>query len=220
MKNGERVWACMKKNKFFLLQGKLLLGIVFTIMFFVILSIILLEQIDIKSTKTTETTKKIPIALETYETEKIEVQEEKIDLPEYTSLPREWKGYEVIGKIEIPKLNLEKYILSETSEQALKVAVTKTAGPRVNEIGNLCIAGHNYTQTFGRLKELEKGDILILTDTYDRKITYQIYDTFKVSPTDTSCLSQDTKGEKEVTLITCTLGAIKRQIIKAIEVYD
>lgn len=210
----------MKKNKFFLLQGKLLLGIVFTIMFFVILSIILLEQIDIKSTKTTETTKKIPIALETYETEKIEVQEEKIDLPEYTNLPREWKGYEVIGKIEIPKLNLEKYILSETSQQALKVAVTKTAGPRVNEIGNLCIAGHNYTQTFGRLKELEKGDILILTDTYERKITYQVYETSKVLPTDTSCLSQETKGEKEVTLITCTLGAIKRQIIKAIEVYD
>ena len=210
----------MKKNKFFLLQGKLLLGIVFTIMFFVILSIILLEQIDIKSTKTTETTKKIPIALETYETEKIEVQEEKIDLPEYTNLPREWKGYEVIGKIEIPKLNLEKYILSETSQQALKVAVTKTAGPRVNEIGNLCIAGHNYTQTFGRLKELEKGDIMILTDTYERKITYQVYETSKVLPTDTSCLSQETKGEKEVTLITCTLGAIKRQIIKAIEVYD
>ena len=201
-------------------NGKLLLGILFAIMFFVILSIILLEQIDIKSTKTTETTKKIPIALETYETEKIEVQEEKIDLPEYTSLPREWKGYEVIGKIEIPKLNLEKYILSETSEQALKIAVTKTAGPRVNEIGNLCIAGHNYTQTFGRLKELEKGDILILTDTYERKITYQVYETSKVLPTDTSCLSQETKGEKEVTLITCTLGAIKRQIIKAIEVYD
>ena len=210
----------MKKNKFFLLQGKLLLGIVFTIMFFVILSIILLEQIDIKSTKITETSKKIPILVETYEAEKMQVQEEKIELPEYTNLPREWKGYEVIGKIEIPKLNLEKYILSETSEQALKVAVTKTAGPRVNEIGNLCIAGHNYIQTFGRLKELEKGDILILTDTYDRKITYQVYETSKVLPTDTSCLSQETKGEKEVTLITCTLGAIKRQIIKAIEVYD
>ena len=213
--------ACMKKDKFFLLQGKLLLGIVFTIMFLVILSIILLEQIDINSMENYETTKKLPIEIENYQEKEIKVQEEEIlNLPEYTSLPREWKGYEVIGKIEIPKLNLEKYILSETSQQALKVAVTKTAGPRVNEIGNLCIAGHNYTQTFGRLKELEKGDILILTDTYDRKITYQIYDTFKVSPTDTSCLSQDTKGEREVTLITCTLGAVKRQIIKAIEVYD
>ena len=61
----------MKKNIFFLLQGKLLLSIVFTIMFFVILSIILLEQIDIKSTKITETSKKIPILVETYEAEKM-----------------------------------------------------------------------------------------------------------------------------------------------------
>lgn len=202
-------------------NGKLLFGILFAIMFLVALSIILLEQIDINSMKNYETAKKLPIKIENYQEEEIKIQEEEsLNLPEYTNLPREWKGYTVIGKIEIPKLNLEKYILSETSEQALKVAVTKTAGPRVNEIGNLCIAGHNYTQTFGRLKELEKGDILILTDTYDRKITYQIYDTFKVSPTDTSCLSQETKGEREVTLITCTLGAIKRQIIKAIEVYD
>ena len=202
-------------------NGKLLLGILFAIMFLVALSIILLEQIDINSMENYETAKKLPIQIENYQEKEIKVQEkENLNLPEYTNLPREWKGYTVIGKIEIPKLNLEKYILSETSEQALKVAVTKTAGPRVNGIGNLCIAGHNYTQTFGRLKELEKGDILILTDTYDRKITYQIYDTFKVSPTDTSCLSQDTKGEREVTLITCTLGAVKRQIIKAIEVYD
>ena len=202
-------------------NGKLLLGILFAIMFLVALSIILLEQIDINSMENYETAKKLPIQIENYQEKEIKVQEkENLNLPEYTNLPREWKGYTVIGKIEIPKLNLEKYILSETSDQALKVAVTKTAGPRVNGIGNLCIAGHNYTQTFGRLKELEKGDILILTDTYDRKITYQIYDTFKVSPTDTSCLSQDTKGERKVTLITCTLGAVKRQIIKAIEVYD
>ena len=202
-------------------NGKLLFGILFAIMFLVALSIILLEQIDINSMENYETAKKLPIQIENYQEKEIKVQEkENLNLPEYTNLPREWKGYTVIGKIEIPKLNLEKYILSETSDQALKVAVTKTAGPRVNGIGNLCIAGHNYTQTFGRLKELEKGDILILTDTYDRKITYQIYDTFKVSPTDTSCLSQDTKGEREVTLITCTLGAVKRQIIKAIEVYD
>ncbi len=202
-------------------NGKLLLGILFAIMFLVALSIILLEQIDINSMENYETAKKLPIKIENYQGEEIKIQEEEnLNLPEYTNLPREWKGYTVIGKIEIPKLNLEKYILSETSDQALKVAVTKTAGARVNGIGNLCIAGHNYTQTFGRLKELEKGDILILTDTYDQKITYQIYDTFKVSPTDTSCLSQDTKGEREVTLITCTLGAVKRQIIKAIEVYD
>lgn len=126
----------------------------------------------------------------------------------------------MVGKIEIPKLEIEKNILEETSEESLKVAVTKVCGPKVNGIGNLCISGHNYVQTFGRIKELEIGDTIILTDTYNRQITYQIYKTYKVYPNDTSCLSQETNGEREVTLITCTLGAIKRNIVKAIEVYD
>ena len=202
------------------MNRKLIIFIALCIVFLSILSIILLEQIDVKSTSMYETTKKYFIKEEKTSPESIPVVEEQIELPEYVHLPRTWRGYTVIGKIEIPKLKLDKYILSETSEQALKAAVTKLAGPKVNEIGNLCIAGHNYEQTFGRLKELEKGDFLILTDTYDRKITYQVYDTCKVLPTDTACLSQETGGEREVTLITCTLGAVKRQIIKAIEVYD
>lgn len=37
---------------------------------------------------------------------------------------------------------------------------------------------------------------------------------------ETECLSQNTNGEREITLITCTTGAIKRLIIKAIELYD
>lgn len=211
----------MKQNRIMFVHEKVIFSIVCSLLFLIVLSIIMLEQVDINSMKTYETIKRVPVEIEEYQEEKKEVQEqETINLPEYINLPRTWKGYEVIGKIEIPKLNLEKYILSKTSNEALKAAVTKTAGPRVNEIGNLCIAGHNYTQTFGKLKELEIGDILFLTDTYDRRIMYKIYNMDKVLPTDTSCLSQETKGEREVTLITCTLGAIKRQIVKAVEVYD
>lgn len=139
---------------------------------------------------------------------------------EYESFPKEYKGYKVVGKIKIPKLGIEKYILEETTEETLKVAVTKTYGPKANEIGNFCISGHNYVQTFGRLKELEIGDKIILTDTYNQEIVYQVYKTYKVAPNDTSCLNQETNGERELTLITCTLGAIKRNIIKAVEVYD
>ena len=92
-------------------NGKLLLGILFAIMFLVALSIILLEQIDINSMENYETAKKLPIQIENYQEKEIKVQEkENLNLPEYTNLPREWKGYTVIGKIEIPKLNLEKYI--------------------------------------------------------------------------------------------------------------
>ena len=39
-------------------------------------------------------------------------------------------------------------------------------------------------------------------------------------PEEVEVLSQDTKEEREVTLITCTFGAVKRIVVKASEVYD
>ncbi len=143
-------------------------------------------------------------------------------LEEYKNMPKELKGYKVIGKLEIPKIELSSYILSETNTKSLKVSITKLYGPEVGNVGNLCIAGHNYrnNKMFGGIKKLEIGDEIILTDTFDRSIRYQVYDTYKTSPKDVSCLNQETGGDRELTLITCTAGAIQRVIVKAIEIYD
>ena len=73
---------------------------------------------------------------------------------------------------------------------------------------------------FGGIKKLEKGDTIILTDTYGDSITYEVYKNYQTDPKDVSSLNQETMGEREVTLITCTAGAIKRVIVKAVEVYD
>lgn len=137
-------------------------------------------------------------------------------------MPEEIKGYTVLGTIQIPKIELETYILSETNTKSLNISVTKLCGPEINEIGNFCITGHNYknNKMFGKIKELEKGDIIIVTDIYGDSITYQVYDKFETNPKDVGVLSQETKGDREVTLITCTMGAINRIIIKAVEVYD
>ncbi len=128
----------------------------------------------------------------------------------------------MFGKITIPKLKLDTYILGETTTKSLKVSVTKLYGPSINQIGNFCIAGHNYrnNKMFGGIKKLEKGDIIIITDTYGDSITYEVYENYQTAPKDVTCLSQDTGGEREITLITCTAGAIKRVIVKAVEVYD
>lgn len=136
--------------------------------------------------------------------------------------PKEIDGVEVIGKLEIPKINLTTYILSETSKENLNKSVTKLCGPKVNGVGNLCITGHNYynDKMFGDLKKLKKGDKLCITDMKGITIEYEAYDIYKVYPKETGCLSQETGGEREVTLITCTTGAIKRLIIKAVEIYD
>lgn len=142
--------------------------------------------------------------------------ENKVDFP------KEIGGYEVIGKIEIPKINLITYILSETNKESLDKSVTKLCGPKINGIGNVCITGHNYNKEnmFSNLKRLEIGDSIFVTDTNGNKIEYLVYDKYKVYPKETECLSQNTEGEREVTLITCTGGAIKRLIVKAREVYD
>lgn len=152
--------------------------------------------------------------------EEIENLRETINLKEYENMPKKIGEYKIIGKIEIPKIKVEKYILEITNEESLRKSVTKICGPKINRTGNFCIAGHNYKNTFGRLNQLENGDVIKLTDTYDRTISYKIYDIQKVNPKDISCLSQETEGEREVTLVTCTLGAIKRIIVKAIEIYD
>ena len=144
------------------------------------------------------------------------------NLKEYETMPSQKKGLKIIGKITIPKLKLDTYILEQTTTKALKVSVTKLYGPSINEVGNFCIAGHNYrnNKMFGGIKKLENKDKIILTDTYGRSVTYEVYENYQTNPKDVSSLSQETGGDRELTLITCTAGAIKRVIVKAIEVYD
>jgi LPXTG-site transpeptidase (sortase) family protein len=64
----------------------------------------------------------------------------------------------------------------------------------------------------------ETGDQVILSDLSGRKVTYSIYNKYKVDPTDVSCTSQLTNGKRELTLITCTNYGQERLVLKAREV--
>lgn len=131
---------------------------------------------------------------------------DSVVLEEYKDMPREVKGYKVVGRIQIPKLKLNSYILAQTNKKSLKASVTKLYGPDINGVGNFCIAGHNYrnNKMFGGIKKLENEDKIILTDTYGRSVTYKVYQNYQTDPKNVDCLNQDTAGEREVTLITCT----------------
>ena len=135
-------------------------------------------------------------------------------------VPETYKNYSVIAKLEIPKIELETFVLQKFSEDALNVSVTKFWGPNPNEIGNLCIAGHNFKKKnmFSNLKKIEIGDKIFIEDNKIGKLEYEVYEIYKVLPQDTSCLSQNTEGNREVTLITCTNDSKKRIIVKSREV--
>lgn len=142
------------------------------------------------------------------------VKEEKY-LKEYRTANGE--KYTIIGSLKIPKINIEYNILSSTSVELLKVSLNKYWGAEPNEVGNMCIVGHNYLDSrfFGELHTLNKGDVIEVTDSYNRIEKYYVYDMFIADPYDTRCTSQITNGEKEITLITCYNKGTQRLVVKA-----
>lgn len=154
------------------------------------------------------------------ENTKLIVPVEKIKEYPKVQIQEQYKGYLVSAKLDIPKISLETYILKKYSTEALNVSVTKFWGAEPNQIGNFCVAGHNFQNKnmFHNLKKLKKGDTFFISDNNIGKIEYEIYDLYKVVPNDVNCLSQDTNGKREVTLITCTNDSKERIIVKGIEV--
>ena len=133
------------------------------------------------------------------------------------NLPEKYKGYDVDAKLEIPKIDLDTYVFAEYDEDAMWLCPTKYYGPRPNEVGNYCIAAHNYNKEnmFDKIIKLKEGDAIYLSDNENGKQEYSVYAVYKVEPDNTKPLSQETNGDKEVTLITCSDYSSLRIIIKA-----
>lgn len=129
------------------------------------------------------------------------------------------QGYKVVGIIKIPKIELEYPILEKTSKETLNLSITKFWGNRINEIGNVTLAGHNNLNgtMFGKLKKLEEGDIIELTDIQNVKLNYKVFKTYVIDPNDITCILPEQEGVREITLITCTNGNKNRFIVKARE---
>ena len=126
----------------------------------------------------------------------------------------------VIGIIKIDKINLNYSILSVSNNDLLDISVCRFAGPMPNEIGNLCIAGHNYVdyKFFSRLNELELEDNITIFGLNGVSKDYTIYDMYEIKPSDTSCTSQDTNNLRIITLITCNNVNGKRLVVQAKEI--
>lgn len=128
-------------------------------------------------------------------------------------------NFSVIGLIEIKSIKLNYPIISTYNDELLKIAPCRFYGPMPNEVGNLCIAGHNYNsyKFFSRLKDLSNGDIITIYDLSGNKIDYTVYNSYETDYNDLTCINQDTNGKKELTLITCNNIKNKRRVIKATE---
>lgn len=136
-----------------------------------------------------------------------------------TTTKPKYKGFNMVGKIEIPKIGLRYPVLESVSPNSIDVAVAVLYGPGVNEIGNTVIIGHNWRNGtfFSNNKKLANGDKIYLTDLTGKKVTYTIYKKYNTSTDDFEYGVRDTKGKREITLSTCTDDSKQRLILWAKE---
>ena len=130
---------------------------------------------------------------------------------------QKYKGFTVIGTIEIPKINLSYPILKEASTSAIEKSVAMLYGVGPNNPGNTLIIGHNYRngQFFANNKNLSIGDKVYITDLTGKRLAYTIYDKFETTTEDTEFITRNTNGAREISLQTCTDDGSMRLIILA-----
>ncbi len=130
-----------------------------------------------------------------------------------------YKGFAVVGKIEIPAIKVNYPVLDRATDPSMKVSVGVLYGVGLNKVGNTVIAGHNYRNGtfFSKNKNLKNGDLIYITDLNGTRIKYTIYNIYHTSSSDFDYAARDTAGKREVSLTTCTDDVNARLVIWAKE---
>jgi sortase A len=128
------------------------------------------------------------------------------------------KEGELVGRLEIPKLNLSVMVMEGTGSRTLRLGAGRIRGTATPwTTGNMVIAGHRDT-FFKPLKGIKKNDVITFTTVEGTK-KYTVTSTSIVMPTDTHVLNPS--AQNMITLVTCYpfyyIGpAPKRFIVQAV----
>ena len=100
-----------------------------------------------------------------------EPEEITVDIPK--EMPAtQVDGYDCIGILSIPVLELELPVLTDWSYAKLKIAPCHYFGSYYEK--DFVIAAHNYQSHFGRLSELQPKDLILFTDISGTVYYYEV----------------------------------------------
>ena len=114
-------------------------------------------------------------------------------------------GYEYIGVLEVPSIELELPIMSTWDDVRLKITPCRYVGSAYQN--NLVIAGHNYRSHFNPLKKFVGGETVIFTDVEGNKFTYEVGSVETMAGTE---IERMITGDWDLTLFTCTYNGKSR----------
>ena len=135
-----------------------------------------------------------------------------------TGKMKQYKGFNVLGTIEIPKTGVSYPVLQDPpTPKKLETAIVALypQDAELNTVGNVVLVGHNYRngQFFSNNKKLTNGDKIYITDYKGNKVTYIVYSVYQTNVNDTESYNRDTDGKREITLSTCTDASNDQRII-------
>jgi sortase A len=106
----------------------------------------------------------------------------------------------LIGRIDIPRLDISVVVIEGTGSTTLRRAVGHIRGTALpGHRGNIGISGHRDT-FFRPLRNIRRDDVITLT-TLDGEYRYRVVSTNIVTPSDVAVLDSD--GREVLTLVTC-----------------
>ena len=117
-------------------------------------------------------------------------------------------GYNYIGYLSIPTLELDLPIMSDWSYEQLNIAPCRYHGSIRGE--DLVLMAHNFTNHFGRISQLEIGDSVTFTD-MDAGITQ--YEVVGLDILEPEAVDVVTAGEFDLIFFTCTYGGSSRVVV-------
>lgn len=124
-------------------------------------------------------------------------------------------GYDYIGVISIPSLNIKLPIMRETDYDRLAISPCKYYG-NINT-NDLVLCAHDYVNQFGKISNLKEDDIVIITDVLGNNYVYKVVLTEELNPTD---ITNMINSPFDLTLYTCSYGALKRITVRCNRIYD
>lgn len=118
-------------------------------------------------------------------------------------------GYDYIGTINIPSINIELPIMKDWDNAKMKEAACKYYGSI--HTNNLVLCAHSYKNLFGKLKDLNINDVVIITDLNNVKYYYEVKEIEVLSPKE---VKEMIETDFDLTLYTCTTDSLNRLTVR------
>lgn len=118
-------------------------------------------------------------------------------------------GDEYIGIINIPSLNVELPVMSDWSYEKMKKSPVRYYGSL--ETNDLVICAHSYKNFFRYIKNLVKGDIVVITDINGNQYLFEVKVVEILKPEN---IKEMIESEFDLTLFTCTYDSQNRVTVR------